>query len=133
MSDTPAVARPHEDRVLPAVVYGLYLFGVLSALITVFIGLIIAYANRSTADARMETHYSFMIRTFWLSIWWIIIGVVMCVVGGVLSLILIGLPVLALGILILSVIGVWFIARCILGLYYLIKDEAYPRPYSWLF
>ena len=129
----PGAARAHEDRVLPAVIYGLYLFGAFSALITVFIGLIIAYVNRSTAGPRMESHYSFLIRTFWMTLGWIAIGGLLTVVGGVLSLVLIGLPLLGLGLLILSLFGLWFIARCCLGVYYLARDEAYPRPDSWLF
>ncbi len=118
---------------MPAVIYGLYLFGAFSALITVFIGLFIAYANRGSAGERMETHYTFMIRTFWLTIWWFLIGIALCIVGGILSLVLIGLPILGLGILIVSVAGLWFIARCVLGVVYLAQDEAYPRPMSWLF
>jgi len=129
----PVAMRAHEDRVLPAVIYGLYLFGAFSALITVFIGLIIAYVNRSTAGPRMESHYSFLIRTFWMTLGWIAIGGLLTVVGGVLSLVLIGLPLLGLGLLILSLFGVWFIARCCLGAYYLARNEAYPRPDSWLF
>ena len=132
MTETTAV-RPHEDRVMPAVIYGLYLFGALSALITVFIGLIIAYAQRGSAGPRMETHYTFLIRTFWLTIWWVVIGAGLTVVGGILSLVLVGLPILGVGLLILSLFSLWFIARCCLGAYYLAKDEAYPRPMSWLF
>ena len=48
------VAQP-EDRTMPAVVYGLYLLG-LANLITVFIGLIIAYANRGSAGPAMASH-----------------------------------------------------------------------------
>ncbi|MBI1407732.1 MAG: hypothetical protein GC145_16590 [Caulobacter sp.] len=133
MTDSVTVARPHEDRVAPAVIYGLYLFGAFSALITVFIGLIIAYAQRGNAGERMETHYTFLIRTFWLSIGWIIIGLALILVGIPLSLVLVGIPVVVAGGLILSVVGIWFIARCALGAYYLAQDEAYPRPMSWLF
>jgi uncharacterized membrane protein len=129
----PEGARSHEDRVLPAVIYGLYLFGAFSALITVIIGLVIAYVNRGAAGARMESHYSFLIRTFWMTLGWIAIGGLLTLVGGVLSLVLIGLPILGLGLLILSLFGLWFIARCCLGAYYLARDEAYPRPDSWLF
>lgn len=133
MTETTAVARPHEDRVLPAVIYGLYLFGAFSALLTVFIGLIIAYAQRGSAGPRMESHYTFLIRSFWLTIWWFVIGGLLILFGIPLLVVLIGLPMIIAGGLILSVVGVWFIARCCLGAYYLAKDEAYPRPMSWLF
>lgn len=132
MTETLPVAKPHEDRVLPAVVYGLYIFGAMSMLITVIIGLVIAYANRATAGPRMDSHYNFLIQTFWKTIWWFLIGVALCVVGGILSLILVGLPILAAGILIICVVGVWFYVRCVVGLVYLAQDEAYPRPDAWL-
>jgi len=137
LANPPESQRPgiqtHEDRILPAVIYGLYRFGAFSALITVFIGLVIAYAKRSSAGSRMESHYSFLIRTFWMTLGWITIGVMLTVVGAILSLVIVGLPILGLGILILSLFGVWFIVRCCLGAYYLARNEAYPRPDSWLF
>lgn len=132
MTETTAV-RPHEDRVMPAVIYGLYLFGAFSALITVFIGLIIAYAQRGSAGPRMETHYTFLIRSFWLTIWWFLIGLALILFGIPLLVVLIGLPMIIAGGIIIAVVGIWFIVRCCLGLYYLIQDEPYPRPMSWLF
>lgn len=132
MTDTVPATKPHEDRVLPAVVYALYIFGAMSMLITVIIGLVIAYANRTTAGPRMATHYEFLIQTFWKTIWWFLIGLAATVVGGILSLVLVGLPILAAGILILCVVAVWFYVRCVVGLVYLAQDEAYPRPQAWL-
>ena len=132
MTDSVPVAKPHEDRVLPAVVYGLYVFGAMSMLITVVIGLVIAYANRATAGPRMDTHYRFLIQTFWKTISWFLIGIALCIVGAVLSLILIGLPILFAGILIVCVVGVWFYVRCVVGIIYLVQDEPYPRPEAWL-
>ncbi|MBP6547099.1 MAG: hypothetical protein KA220_10310 [Phenylobacterium sp.] len=120
-----------EDKTLPMVAYVLYLLTFASGF-TVFIGLIIAYANRATAGPKMESHYTFMIRTFWLSIWWFIIGGLLCLFGGVFSLILVGIPFLMLGIFICSVVGIWFAVRCIIGLLHLSRGEAYPRPMNWL-
>ena len=75
MTDTTAVTSPaaEEDKVLPAVVYGLYLLGFTNGL-TWIIGLIVAYANRDAAGPINESHYTFAIRTFWLSIAWFLIG-----------------------------------------------------------
>lgn len=121
-----------EDKTLPVVSYVLYLLTFASGF-TVFIGLIIAYANRATAGPKMESHYTFLIRTFWLSIGWFLIGGALCLFGGIFSLILVGVPFLMLGIFICSVVGIWFAVRCVLGLMYLSRDEAYPRPLNWLF
>ena len=131
-----AAARPHEDRILPGLVYGLYVFGAMSVLATLFIGLIVAYANRSTAGARMATHYQFLIQTFWKSIWWFLIGAVAVILGLVLSATIVlspvGIPLMIVGGVILSVITIWFYARCVVGLIYLVRDEPYPRPDAWL-
>ena len=130
MSDSTMVTRT-DSRTLPAVVYGLYLVGLTHGL-TILIGLVIAYANRSTASPKMETHYTFMIRTFWLSIGWFMIGAVMIAVGVPLSFVLIGIPLVVLGGAICAAIWIWFAVRCVLGVIHLARDEPYPRPYAWL-
>ena len=64
-----------EDRTMPAICYGLYLLAFATG-ITAIIGVIIAYAQRSTAGPAMHSHYTFLIRTFWL-------GIVFAIVGGI--------------------------------------------------
>lgn len=130
MSDSTTGARS-EGRTLPAVVYALYLIG-LTNLLTILIGLVIAYASRNPADPRMESHYTFLIRTFWLSIGWFLIGGAIALVGIPFSLVLVGIPLVMLGCAIMGAVGIWFAVRCIVGVIYLARDEAYPRPYSWL-
>jgi uncharacterized membrane protein len=120
-----------EDRTMPAVVYALYLIGLVNGL-TILVGLIIAYANRDGAGPRAESHYIFQIRSFWLAIALWIIGGVLIFWGIPLSIILIGVPLLMLGGLIFGCVHIWFAVRCILGLVYLARDDAYPRPRTWL-
>jgi uncharacterized membrane protein len=120
-----------EDHTLPTVVYALYLLGLVNGL-TVLIGLIIAYANRDRAGPVMESHYTFQIRTFWIAIAWWIIAAILFLWGIPLSFILIGVPLLVAGGLILAMTHVWFALRCILGLIYVSRGEAYPRPRTWL-
>lgn len=120
-----------EDRTMPAVAYALY-FLAFATVVTAFIGLIIAYIQRDGAGAKMRTHYTFLIRTFWISIAWWVIGGSLLLFGGIFSIILVGLPFLALGGLILMLVGVWWAVRCIVGVIYLAREEAYPRPYTWL-
>ena len=120
-----------EDRTMPAVVYALYLIGIVNGL-TVLVGVVLAYLNRGQSGARMRTHYTFLIRTFWLWIVWMLIGGALIVWGGIFSLILIGLPFFALGWAIVGLVHIWFALRAILGVIYLARDEPYPRPYSWL-
>lgn len=120
-----------EDRTMPAVAYALYFLG-FATVVTAFVGLIIAYAQRDGAGAKMRTHYTLLIRTFWMSIAWWLIGGSLVVFGGIFSIILVGLPFLFLGGLILALVGVWWAIRCIVGVIYLARDEPYPRPYTWL-
>ena len=120
-----------DDRTLPTVVYALYLLGLINGL-TVIIGVIIAYANRDRAGPRAQSHYTFQIRTFWLAIvFWLVAGL-MFAWGGILAVILIGIPFLVLGALILALTHIWFAVRSIVGLVHVSRDEAYPRPRTWL-
>ncbi|MDP1631174.1 MAG: hypothetical protein Q8L66_07115 [Caulobacter sp.] len=128
-----AADRPHEDRVLPAAVYGLYILSIPSVWVAVLIGLVVAYANRDTAGPRMKSHYEFLIQTFWKGIWWAMFSIVLIVVGGILSIVLIGIPAFIAGWVLLGAIHIWFYVRCLVGLLYLVRDEAYPRPQAWLF
>ena len=123
--------RVEEDKVLPIVVYALYLLGFTNGL-TFLAGLIVAYLNRDTAGPINASHYTFAIRTFWLSIWWFLAGLALLLVGLALLVVLIGIPMMIAGGAIMSLVSVWFVVRCILGLVYLLKGEAYPRPRTWL-
>lgn len=135
MTDT--ADRPHEDRVLPAIVYGLYLLSVPSVWVAVLLGLVLAHANREHAGPRTATHYEFLIQTFWKSIWWVVIGVVAGIVGLVFTITLIlaplGIPLMIFGWGAAVLVTIWFYIRCFLGLYYLLQDQPYPRPDAWLF
>lgn len=134
---TETLDRPHEDRVLPTVVYALYLLSVPSIWVAVLLGLVLAYANREHAGPRMASHYQFLIQTFWKSIWWVVIGIVAGIVGLVFSLTLflapLGIPMMIFGGGAVALVTVWFYVRCFLGLYYLLQDQPYPRPDAWLF
>jgi uncharacterized membrane protein len=133
VTDVPApIARAEEDKVMPAVIYGLYLLGFASCAATTVVGLIVAYANRSAAGPINESHYTFAIRSFWLTIGWFLIGLTMFILGLPLSLLLVGIPVVAAGIFIMGAVGVWFAVRCGMGIYYLAQGLPYPRPRTWL-
>jgi uncharacterized membrane protein len=129
-STLPATARS-EDRVMPAIVYGLYLLGPFNGL-TVLIGLILAYASIGSAGPKVWSHYVFLIRTFWTTAVWALLGGMVVAIGGVLIIILIGFPILHLGLAIIGLAGIWFFIRSVVGAVYLAQDQAYPRPRSWL-
>lgn len=131
MSETETAVVTTEDRTVPAITYGLYLLGLVNG-VTILIGLIVAYMNRDNAGPRMRTHYTFLIRTFWIGIGIFLALGVLILISAALSVLLIGIPFFLLFVALWSAVGVWFAVRCIVGLVYLSQGEAYPRPDSWL-
>jgi uncharacterized membrane protein len=120
-----------EDKTMPAVCYALYLLAFATG-ITAVIGLVIAYTQRSSAMPGMKTHFTYLIRTFWGGLMMMIVGGVIFGVGALLSIILIGFPIMGLAWLILTFATIWYAVRCIVGLVYLSRGEAHPRPYALL-
>jgi len=121
MSDpAPDPAVPpalQDDKTMPVVVYGLYLVGLFNGL-TAVVGVILAYASKAAAPEWIRSHYVFQIRTFWLSLLFGLIGLVLTPAG--------------IGFVILPAVGVWVAVRCILGLSWLLKTQAYPTPRNWM-
>jgi uncharacterized membrane protein len=120
-----------EDRTLAIVTYALYLAGYATGGLTTFIGLIIAYARLADSGPVTFSHFRFLIRTFWLFLAWMLIGGFLLFASIPFTVILIGFPVMWLGCTILGLAGVWFGVRCVVGLIYASRDEAYPRPRTW--
>jgi len=106
------------DRTWPMIVYALYLASLVAG-ITAIIGLIIAYVNWSDPDERLQAHYRFQIRTFWIGLMYTVIGTIT-------------IPIL-IGWLVLIWAVVWFIIRCVKGMVALNEGRAHPDPGSWLF
>jgi uncharacterized membrane protein len=122
-----STAPAAEDRTLPAVVYGLYIIGLTHG-ITTIIGLIIAYACRDNVGPRMWSHYTWLIRTFWITIGAMAIGGLMVLVGIPLSLVLVGIPIVMLGGVLIGAAWVYCAVRLVIGIIYLARDEEIPRP-----
>ncbi|HSV04702.1 MAG TPA: hypothetical protein VLI41_16010 [Phenylobacterium sp.] len=94
------------------------------------IGLIIAYANRDGAGPVMRSHYTWLIRTFWFSLGGFALGAVVLAVGIPLSLILVGIPLVALGGFVMAAAWVYCAVRSVIGVIFLARDEPMPRPYA---
>jgi uncharacterized membrane protein len=108
-----------DDRQIPVIVYILFLAGFASAWVTPIVGVILAYMNRDTAPEWMKSHYAFQIRTFWIGL-----------AGSAVSFPLILL--FGLGLVTGLAVIIWYIARCALGINWLLKNEPVPYPQSWL-
>ena len=101
-----------SDRTLVLVAYILHLVGAVAG-ITSIVGLIINYVNRDRHDEVLDTHHSWMIRSFWWALLWGLIGIVTIII--------------LIGWVILFVVWVWYIYRHVRGLIALTNGEPMPR------
>lgn len=114
---TPAAGGFEFNR--PTIV-GLLYAGSYVTGISAIIGLVLAYVWRSEPNQPWEsTHYTYLIRTFWLSIVAVVIGVITLIVG--------------IGFLILGLIGIWALIRIVLSLVNAQKRQPMPNPETLLF
>lgn len=99
------------------IVYILYLVGLIIQ-VTHLIGVVVAYIYRHDGPDWVRTHYRFQIRTFWIGLLYLVIGVVTLhvLIGG----------------LILFLTLIWFIVRCVKGLRFLGHAQPYDNVTSWL-
>ncbi|WP_025732502.1 DUF4870 family protein [Carnimonas nigrificans] len=116
-SSTPAV-QSEGSIIVPLLVYILYLVSLCNG-VTAIIGVVIAYVYKGDAQPWQQQHYRFLIRTFWLSILY-------AVIGYMFSLMLVGFLVLAL-------IPLWMIIRCIRGLKNLTEKRGPNNLTTWLY
>lgn len=100
------------------IIYLLFLVNIFIQFLGI-IGVIIAYVNKDDAPAWLQTHYQFQIRTFWIGLLYLFIGVI--------------LAMAVVGYFILLFWVIWVIVRCVKGMKYLDQNQAYPNPTTWLF
>ncbi len=118
--DNAVTPRPPmlSDYGLALAVYVLYLLGFFTGL-TAVIGLIIASMQVDRADPVARSHFRFQIRTFWIGLLFVFVGVVALHV--------------AIGGLILLWWVIWTLIRCVKGLLALNAGEPIADPESWFF
>ena len=85
--------------------------------ITAIIGVILAYVNRGKAGSYVESHYTWLIRTFW-------IGILFSVISFVLSIVFIGF-------LLAVATVIWVVIRLVKGLQALGRGEPIADPQTW--
>ena len=108
----------HTESTTAKIIYFLLIISTIFG-ITGIIALIMAYVNNDDSDGWLQTHYRFQIRTFWIGMLYIFIGVV-------LSHVLIGYLILVFAFF-------WLIIRCAKGLKQLLKQQPVKNLESWLF
>jgi uncharacterized membrane protein len=84
------------------------------------IGIVLAYVWRGETHEPWEaTHYTYLIRTFWIGVIAAVIGIVTLILG--------------IGFLIIMAIGIWTLIRVVLSLIKAQKREAMPDPQTLFF
>jgi uncharacterized membrane protein len=135
MSTNTSYIEPSESLVtLTHVTYALHALGLAigafgaSTVIGAFvfgwqsiIAVIINYVKQSDARGTwLESHFRWQIRTFWLALAWVVL---IALVGGALTLVLVGFAILWVGLFLLGIWAIYRIARGWLAL----KDRR-PMP-----
>lgn len=111
-SEGPGPAASIQTMIM--VVYILYLVGLASG-IAALVGVVLAYVNRDAAQGTWaESHIQYQIRTWWMGLLLILVGVVLAPIG--------------IGILILMFFVVWAAVRSVKGLSAQARCEPIPDP-----
>ena len=107
-----------SDNAFALIVYVLYCVGYFTV-ISALIGVIIAHVKVHDTDPVLRSHYRFQIRTFWIGLLYLAIGIP-------LSIVLIGIPVLVWWLL-------WSLIRIAKGFIAINEHRPIANPRSWLF
>ena len=102
----------------PTIIALLYLSGLILG-VTGIVGIVLAYIWRGEAHEPWEaTHYTYLIRTFWIALAAAVLGAILVIVG--------------IGLLILLAVTVHFVVRSVMSLINAQKRAPMPDPQSWL-
>jgi uncharacterized membrane protein len=113
MAQTDFATFEHKspgDRTVMHILYGMHTVAWASLGSLAVIALIINYIKRSDeTDPTYNDHHSYMIRTFWWTVLWLIPASLIAVV---MTITIILIPLIWLPF---SVVGLWYLYRCIKG------------------
>jgi uncharacterized membrane protein len=83
------------------------------------VGVIIAFIQIDSADPILASHYRFQIRTFWIGLLYLFVGVILAFVF--------------IGILVIFWWFIWSLVRNVKGLLALNENKPIADPASWMF
>lgn len=109
---------PQGDISTVRLIYILYLVSFIAG-ITAIIGVVMAYVNKNDAEEWLQSHYQFLIHTFWKAL--------------LMSLISIALMMVFIGFITIVLVMLWIIVRCVKGLKQVDQRQAHPDPTGWGF
>lgn len=100
------------------ITYVLFVAGCIVPILPI-IALVMAHVNRDTAPAWLATHYTWIIRTFWIGLASLLVFMILVLVGT--------------GLLPLLILPLWILIRLIRDLMLLNNRQPVADPRSWLF
>ena len=117
-----------DQMVMPILIYVGLLLTLPTAGLSLFASLIAAYVLKGEAAPAAWSHYVYAIRTCWGFLGWVALGVVLMIVGAPLLIVLVGVPIMLLGLAIAGLAKVWFVVRAIVGIVRAADGRAQPNP-----
>lgn len=114
----PTISTDPNQRGNANLIYILYLVGLVAG-ITAIVGVIMAYMAKDKSPDWLRSHYHNQINIFWKALLY-------CVIGVVLTVILIGFLILLFAL-------IWYVVRIVKGMQALSGGQPYPDPSSWSF
>jgi len=117
-------ATTETGRSTAFVVYALYLLSIPSAAVFALIGVIVAYVGRDGAGPVARAHLDHQIKIWWTAFWWTVGTLILGGIGLILSIILIGIPIMWLAALIALIVYIWFTVKALLGLLALLEGRS---------
>lgn len=97
-------------------IYILYFTSVVVGL-TAVIGVIMAHMNRGKIGGYVDTHYTWLIRTFWIGLLFSFIAAILMFVG--------------IGFLLLVAVLIWVVIRLVKGIQALGQGKSLADPQTW--
>ncbi len=82
----------------------------------------------------IDSHYTYAIRTFWLGLLYslIAIGAVINAIVSVGASPNVAVSSIIVGVLFVIALAIWWLVRCVIGLYKVSRGEPIANPQSWL-
>ena len=118
----PASA-PEPGRSTAFIVYVLYLLSIPSAALFALVGVIVALAGRDGAGPIARSHLDDQVRIWFVAFWWAVGLALFAIIGGILTIVLIGFPILWVVGILCFVVMLWFTIKSVLGLVALLDDR----------
>ncbi len=119
-----AGAASEPGRLTAMAVYGLYLLSIPSFALFALVGVIVAFVGRDGAGPTTLSHLNDQIRMFWIAFWWAVALIIASIVGWLLTIVLIGFPILWLAGVIGFIVMIWFTVKSVLGLLKLLDGRS---------